>query len=468
LEKIDNRTDNYLNTDISCQSDPAIKGQASLESLLAQYKKSNEPIQVDFRKLADWIPYGERASHMIHLYPAKLLPHIPAFFLSNNVLSQKGDFVLDPFSGSGTVLLEAVLAERKAIGADSNPLARLISIVKTNKYDVSSLNSSFLRLKKRIEKNSPITIKPDVVNINFWFHDHIIEQLSRIKQAINAIRNKKDRAFFEVSFSNTIKRSSLADPRLSVPVKLNIEKYKKNSPYYLSTKKTLDKLENLNVYELFYSLTTSNINRIEALNKQVPNLNHDTTMYNDARHLSDTTLKSNDNSVQLVITSPPYAGAQKYIRSSGLNLGWLGKCASNNLRHYEKLNIGREHHSKSEYINFTSSGIQDADTILESIYNENPLRAHITSKYLLEMNDAFKEIFRILKPGGFFVLVSSANKICDTNFKTHEHLCTIAISLGLKVRLRLIDEIHSRGLMTKRNKTAGIINCEWVYIFEKE
>jgi hypothetical protein len=67
---------------------------------------------------------------MIHLYPAKLLPHIAAFFLASSELSSKGDKVLDPFSGSGTVLLEALLAGRSPIGADSNPLARLISKVK--------------------------------------------------------------------------------------------------------------------------------------------------------------------------------------------------------------------------------------------------------------------------------------------------------------------------------------------------
>ena len=40
--------------------------------------------------------------------------------------------VLDPFAGAGTVLLEAISANRVAIGADSNAMARLISQVKTH------------------------------------------------------------------------------------------------------------------------------------------------------------------------------------------------------------------------------------------------------------------------------------------------------------------------------------------------
>jgi ubiquinone/menaquinone biosynthesis C-methylase UbiE len=115
-----------------------------------------------------------------------------------------------------------------------------------------------------------------------------------------------------------------------------------------------------------------------------------------------------------------------------------------------------------------SSGVRVADKVLVEIFKINPLRAFIASKYLLEMKEAMTEAIRVLKPDGYFVLVTSANEICGVNFNTHKFLSIIAGSLGLTVELRLVDIIHSRGLMTKRNKTAGIISCEWVYIFRKE
>jgi|ERR1035437_3935239 hypothetical protein len=96
------------------------------------YSRSHTPIDVNFRELVNWIPYSsERATHLIHSYPAKLLLHIPHFFLTNELLSEKDDLVFDPFSGSGTVLLESLLAGRDAYGIDANPLACLISKVKT-------------------------------------------------------------------------------------------------------------------------------------------------------------------------------------------------------------------------------------------------------------------------------------------------------------------------------------------------
>jgi len=419
-------------------------------------------------KESGWIPYGERSSHKIHKYPAKLLPHIPAFFLANNILSKENDLVLDSFGGSGTVMLEAALAGRNAVSSDSNPLARLISKVKTTVLDQRKLSRSFSNLVKRIDKNKNKNFNsPDVVNLNYWFHERIVKQLTCIIVSIDAIRDKDIREFFQVSFSNIIKKVSLSDPWVSVPVRLKKEKYKKESRHYQNASKLLESLETIDVYDLFFKQVQINISRISTLNKipQIENLSFD--IFNDARELESDLGKVEDRSVQLIISSPPYAGAQKYIRSSSLSLGWLGLSKSSHLRNFQKLNIGRENYNIAEYSLPISTGIEEADSFLHHVFKENPLRAHITLNYLIEMRTAFIEIVRVMKTDGYFVLVSSANQICGKDFATHKYLCEIATELGLTVILRLVDDIHSRGLMTKRNKTAGIINSEWVYIFKK-
>lgn len=99
--------------------------------------------------------------------------------------------------------------------------------------------------------------------------------------------------------------------------------------------------------------------------------------------------------------------------------------------------------------------------------NVNPLRAHIAGNYLVEMRQAFAETLRVLKPNGYIVLVAANNQVCGYEFKTSQYLRTIAEQLGLSLKLCLIDDIRSRGLMTKRNKTASVITREWVMIFQK-
>ncbi len=61
------------------------------------------------------------ASHNIHAFAAKFPPQLPRLFIQE--LTLPGESVLDPMVGSGTTLVEAVLADRCGIGSDLDPVA---------------------------------------------------------------------------------------------------------------------------------------------------------------------------------------------------------------------------------------------------------------------------------------------------------------------------------------------------------
>ena len=440
-----------------------------LQYLFEQYEKETEPVSVDFRKLVDVSPRGKsRAMHLIHTYPAKLLIHIPYFFTQCNVLSQKNDLILDPFCGSGTVLLESILSGRRAIGADSNPLARLIAKVKSTHIETKVLTDALNMLVDSIPAVATTPI-PNVVHVDYWFHKRVASQLHRIIEAIHGIENSEVKDFFLVCFSNCVKKVSLADLNVSVPVRLKVEKYSKDHRLYKEGTLRLKKLKNINAINEFTKIAVENIKRNAKINSFMTDQRGVEHIFSDSRSLvcESTKFKQPDESVQLIITSPPYAGAQKYIRASSLSLGWLGMCEKATLRSFEKKNIGREHYAKTEYSKLHCSGIKEADILLRDIFTINPMRAHIASNYLTEMRAAFMEMYRVLKPKGYLVLVVANNQVCGKEFRTQEYLQNIAESFGLKLKLRLIDDIHSRGLMTKRNKTASLISCEWVLVFQK-
>ncbi|MFQ3247368.1 MAG: DNA modification methylase [Arenicella sp.] len=439
------------------------------ERLIDEYQKNRKAIEVDFRKMVDWIPYGNRASHSIHLYPAKLLPHIPILFISNEYLSAEQDTVFDPFCGSGTVPLESLLFNRKSVAADANPLARLVTKVKTSEISADRLNSAYSNLRKRILSTAPSDNFPNVTNIDYWFHPHVKLQLNHIKESISKMRSNELKDFFNVAFSNTIKKVSLADPMVSVPVKLNSLRYSVDSEHYKRAIKAIEKIKNIDVYNKFYQMVELNIkhlNNFTELRKEY-NGNDSALIYDDARKLEIDGRLQPSNSVQLIVTSPPYAGAQKYVRSASLNMGWLGYCESNVLRDFDKKTIGREHYSKGEYEVLPKTGVVDADLLLRKIAKKNVQRGYIAANYLIEMRAAFEESHRILKYGGYFVLVIGNNTVCGFEFLTSNYLRTILESLGFILELDLIDHIHSRGLMTKRNKTAGMIASESVMVFRK-
>src|SRR6188472_338470 len=77
------------------------------------------------------------STHSYHPYSAKYIPQIPNYLITN--FSEKNDLILDNFMGSGTTLVESKILGRNAIGVDVNPLAYLISKVKTTKLQNSEL-----------------------------------------------------------------------------------------------------------------------------------------------------------------------------------------------------------------------------------------------------------------------------------------------------------------------------------------
>jgi hypothetical protein len=435
-----------------------------------EYRRSGRPIAVSFRELLRSPGADERYTHGLHPYPAKLFVNIPAFILSSRELCRPGATVLDPFCGSGTVLLEAILAGRDSLGADSNPLARLISQTKTTPVDPHRLRRIAAAFPARLPKTAPVDV-PNVLNLEYWFHPRVSRDLHRILTAIERIKSEDVRAFFTVAFSACLKDASFADPRLSVPVRLRVDQYPKGHWLYAKTVDRLRKLRHLDVVRLFLERLHRNIAMMSLL-KEHPRRGEVVGICDDARALSlpsgSKTYSVPDQSVDLVITSPPYVGAQKYVRASSLSLTWLGLCGPKQLRQLEDKNIGREHHAKTSYASLRPTGIPAADRLLKEVRRDNPLRAHIASTYLSEMAESLGEMSRVTKSGGHLVMVSGEGTVCGRGFKTPSYLAELAHRCGFSTRLALMDPIRSRALMTKRHRTAGIIPTEYVQIFRKE
>lgn len=439
-----------------------------LDEFVRRFSRTRRPIPVDFRKLVPTLSNPDRATHFIHPYPAKLLVQIPIFFLSNDVLSSPGEIVLDPFSGSGTVMLEAMLAGRVALGAESNPLARLISEVKTSPIsgDLLKVTLKMILDAKPVRASGPI---PQVVNIEKWFYPHVTTQLRRLLEGISLLPAGPQRKFFELCLSKCASKVSLADPRIAVPVRLNLEKYSEENPHREKVASHFRRLKRINVFELFEKLTKENICRMEKLVEFQQTQGKGRLVSCDAQNLfsphSKTGLKK--NSVSLVITSPPYPGAQKYIRSSTFGLGWLDLCSPNDMMELKRKTIGREEFRLRDCEEIPRLNISSIDTAVSNVGKRDVKRAAVVGYYLYEMRKSLIEIHNALKVGGSLVLVASNNQIAGRNFPTAKYLKVLCENIGFVSKFVLVDEISSRGLMTKRNKTAGIITREYVLLCEK-
>jgi hypothetical protein len=338
-------------------------------------------------------------------------------------------------------------------------LARLITKAKLSPIAADLAREELLRILAAFEYAEPII--PDVVNRELWFSARISTQLGKLRAAILTCVSDDHRALFDVCFSAVVRRASYADPRLSVPVRLNAKRaavYGANGDLALRRLKALKKLD---VRQLFWSIAAKAIFSLARLQAGSPYACSEPLLDADARLMTAAT-----SSVDLIITSPPYVGAQKYIRASSLSLGWLGLTPKAALRPIETKSIGREHLAQDEPF-LPASGISEADEVISEVNTRNPLRARIAQRYLIEMRDAVNEISRVLRPGGHTVLVLGPNLVAGRVFDTPSYVRTIATEAGLSLKLHLRDTITSRGLMTKRNRTAGLIEQESVFLLEK-
>jgi DNA methylase len=181
----------------------------------------------------------ERLTHYLFRYPAKFHPPIVRSLIAK--YTSPGDTILDPFVGSGTLLVEALVAGRAAVGLDVDPIAVAISAVKSHRYRPSLLRATAEQIVQKIAKHERSAIEykrrmfvdlsnsrfneaqkkltnfiPNIPKIEHWFRRYVIVDLAQIAKVIHACEmTDSHREFFETVFASIIRNSSNADP---VPV----------------------------------------------------------------------------------------------------------------------------------------------------------------------------------------------------------------------------------------------------------
>jgi len=184
-----------------------------------------------------------RRAHAIHSYPGMLVRHIPRAVLGGawpSVDLHPGLTVFDPFCGAGTVLLEAKVAQFRSIGWDSNPLACLISRVKTQSVAPSAVSAALGRVVSRARlarEPSP----PSVVNLEYWYSECAVDGLSRLALAVNSLSAGPTNDLLRLALSKTAMQFSLANPRFPVPVRLRLDHYEEGSDVYRQLERHLER-----------------------------------------------------------------------------------------------------------------------------------------------------------------------------------------------------------------------------------
>lgn len=410
-------------------------------------RELNNVIPVSFRDLCPEIAGTKFSTHTIHSYPAQLIPQIPYHFLRETEQNSEESTVLDPFCGTGTVMVEAMHNGWHSIGVEINPIAALIAKVKTTPISPEKLEKH-LRLVHQLRKKTKITKNnlPSFENLHYWFNEDVIQELAKIKECLESIRNQDILNFYTATFSSIVKDVSRADSRIYVPV-LPKRGYKKKK---------------LNPWMLFKRRAKENICRMQEfiglIKKPTPICR---VFPEDFR-----TFITDHANIDLIITSPPYINAQKYVRSTRLEAYWLGYTKNQQLD-IDRKTIGTERITKEYYSKISSTGLDDLDSLIAKIFDSDPIRAAIVSKYFNDMIRVIRKMYSILNNGGKCIIVLGNNTVKGYKVQTSKYVAKICQQQGFSLEKVMVDKILSRALMTKRNTTADLINYEWVLVMRK-
>ena len=402
-------------------------------------------------------------THGIHNYPAMMVCPISRNILRIVKEIKNVDTLFDPFSGSGTVLVEGMISGVKNIyGNDINPLALFLSKVKSTKLNITELQSEakdlFVRIANKYNENmlqidgvddvlinsygldltdkngwgtdAPSYLKkyvdnncleidiPDFKNIGYWFKPRVILLLSVIKSEILRISNTDIRDFVLVAFSETIR---FVSNRRNGEFKM----------FRMPTQKVAEFKPD--VIKEFSVILNRNIEKMNSFCEKCSEQNSSSTITiynNNASVLNDVP----NNSVDLVITSPPYGDSRTtvaYGEYSRLSLQWLGlfDLSEKEIMGIDKSLMGGVKYRNGFDYSVSSSTLRAS---LEKIKDIDLERAGDVYSFYLDLEHSIKAISEKTKSSGYHFWVVGNRTVKGELLKTDVIISEIAQQYGME------------------------------------
>lgn len=419
-------------------------------------------------------PVQNRLNHNVFRYPAKFHPPIARRLIE--LFSTPGDKILDPFCGSGTLLVEASTLGRHSIGSDVDPLAVFVAHAKTHLHDLRIIKRTRDAFALWLDELRALDLEvsggfdqdidqatfderavgllgyiPLLPRIDHWFRRRVVLQLASMRKQIDENYHGQGALFLNLCFASIIRNSSNADP---VPVSgLEVTSHmlakeaagRAIDPWRLFHRSMIKTEEAVAAYSAAKT-PESTIRVVEA----------------DAR-----TLDENIKRVDAAITSPPYLTAVDYYRRHTLEMYWLGLTQ----RREDRLEvmtryIGRDRiPAKQLPTQLDPVAARVADSWIKRFPNIKPEGERTFRHYCNGMALVLQRLSELVVPGGPIVIVAGDVRFTGKPVSMLELMRDLA-GPGLYMADHLWYPIVNRYMSYARNNEANIA-ADHVLVFRR-
>lgn len=222
-------------------------------------------------------------------------------------ITSTNSLIVDPFCGSGTTMVTANMFNINSIGFDSNPLMAFVSQVKTTwNIDIEKFYNAILEVAgkflNKVHSLESNPIKCDFLEkmpkreLNQWLNCRLQQEVALLKTIIMKIDDKKIRNIFLLAMSVSSFNAS------------NVSLCPGTTFYPFRTKEEFWDIFSNKIIQIYEDLRI-----IQAHNQ-----------YGESRVINDTCLNAekyiNNDSIDFIITSPPYPNDLEYTRQTRLEL----------------------------------------------------------------------------------------------------------------------------------------------------
>ena len=347
---------------------------------------------------------GQRQANKLHdiSYRACFKPQLPKFFIDR--LTKPGDIVYDPFMGRGTTLIEAALLGRVPMGCDVNPLSSVLTAPRLRIPEIEDVET---RLNS-LELDGPIETREDLLA---FYHPNVLTQLSNLRQYFI------DRRAAQANDSIDDWIQMVATNRLTghSPGFFSVYTMPPNQAVSVESQIKINEKRNQTPPER--DIIAITLKKSRALMKEVDSTQRESLsqLATQSKLLAsscDDTPEIADDSVSLVVTSPPFLQIVAYELDNWLR-GWF-------------------------------NGINPDDVHLWQIQKPAAWQARMT--------DVFRELRRVLKPEGHIAF--EVGEVNHGKIKLEDLVIPAGRDAGLEVRLVVINDQD----FTKTSNCWGVSN----------